>query len=147
MKISTKGRYGLRILLDVALHQERGPVTLRDISRRQAISQKYLWQVVNPLKAAGFLRATRGAHGGYALAKEPKQITIRDIVAVLEGPVSVVACVTAPETCERSVACTARTAWAEIETKLNDAMRGITLRDLVQRHKAQESAGGQSYAI
>ena len=69
MKISTKGRYGLRVLLDVALHEDDGVVSLRDISRRQAISQKYLWQVVTPLKAAGLLRAVRGTQGGYALAR------------------------------------------------------------------------------
>ena len=147
MRISTKGRYGLRILLDVALHQEQGPVALRDVSRRQAISHKYLWQVINPLKAAGFLHATRGAHGGYVLARKPEQITIRDIVGILEGPVSVVACVTAPGTCARSASCTAREAWTEIENKLNAAMSGITLRDLVQRHKERESLGGPAYVI
>jgi Rrf2 family protein len=147
MKISTKGRYGLRILLDVALHQEEGPVSLRDVSRRQAISQKYLWQVISPLKAAGLLSATRGSRGGYVLARSLEEISIRDIVNILEGPVSVVACVRDPKTCDRSVSCTAREAWVEIENKLNDVMSGITLKDLIQRHKVQEARGGQSYAI
>ena len=147
MRVSTKGRYGLRILLDVALHQAQGPVALRDISRRQGISQKYLWQVINPLKAAGLLNATRGARGGYVLAQLPKDISIRDIANVLEGPVSAVASVSDPENSDRNVSCTAREAWAEIEHKLNDAMRSITLKDLIQRHKDRESRGGLSYVI
>jgi Rrf2 family protein len=147
MKVSTKGRYGLRILLDVALHQKQGPVALSDISRRQAISHKYLWQVINPLKAAGLLNSTRGSHGGYVLARPPGEISVRDIVNILEGPVSIVACVADPESCERSVSCTAREAWTEIENKLNEAMRSITLKDLIKRHKEHESRRGPSYDI
>ena len=147
MRVSTKGRYGLRILLDVALHQAQGPVALSAIARRQAISQKYLWQVINPLKAAGLLRSVRGSRGGYVLAREPERITVRDIVEILEGDVSVVACVADPDTCERSVSCTARGAWAEIEAKLNDAMGSINLKSLLQRHKDEESRRGPSYAI
>lgn len=135
MKISTKGRYGLRLLLDVALHQSQGPVVLRDIARRQNISPKYLWQMIPPLKTAGLLHATRGPRGGYMLARKPGQITIRDIVSSLEGPISLVDCVATPTTCVRSVSCTAREAWAEIDRKLNAAMAGITLGTLVQRHR------------
>ena len=138
MHISTKGRYGLRILLDVALHGKQGPVALRDISRRQQISQKYLWQVINPLKLAGLLRATRGAHGGYVLSKSPTRISIRDIVEILEGPVSVVGCVQAPGTCDRSATCTARDAWVEVEAKIKESMDGITLQYLIDRQAAQE---------
>jgi len=135
MKISTKGRYGLRLLLDVALHQEQGTVTLHDIAHRQAISPKYLWQMVTPLKTAGILQATRGPHGGYRLAREPGRITVRDIVSSLEGPVSLVDCVAAPSTCVRSASCTARDAWVEIDRKLNAAMDGITLKTLIRRQK------------
>jgi Rrf2 family protein len=147
MKISTKGRYGLRILLDVALHQERGPVALSEIARRQSISRKYLWQVINPLKTAGFLRAIRGTHGGYILARLPGAITVRDMVAALEGPIALVACVTDPGLCARGANCTARGVWAEIEAAVNTAMSGITLSDIVQRHKANELLGGSSYMI
>jgi Rrf2 family protein len=147
MRVSTKGRYGLRIMMDVALNQEKGPVILRDISRRQGISQKYLWQVINPLKGAGLVSSARGSRGGYILARPPEDITLRDIVTILEGPVSVVACVESPETCERSVSCIARQAWGEIEERLNDALRGITLKDLLQRYKDQEDRGQPSYAI
>lgn len=147
MKLSTKGRYGLRILLDIALHQEQGVVTLRDISRRQAISQKYLWQVINPLKAAGLLHATRGTRGGYVLAKPAEKISLRDIVTILEGPVSLVACVTMPDTCDRSDTCVARQAWTEVEEKLRSIMGGITLKDLVQRYGEQENLRSPDYVI
>jgi len=146
MRISTKGRYGLRILLDVAAHAQKGPVALRDISRRQQISQKYLWQVINPLKLAGMLRVTRGAHGGYTLARSPAKISILDIVEILEGPVTVVGCLQVPDSCDRSNDCTARDAWAEVEAKLKEAMDGITLQYLLERQEAQGKTGG-SYEI
>lgn len=146
MHISTKGRYGLRILLDMAAHAKQGPVALRDVARRQQISQKYLWQVVNPLKLAGLLRVTRGSHGGYTLARAPARISILDIVEILEGPVSVVGCVRTPGACDRSADCAARDAWAEVETALKDAMDGITLQHLLDRQAAQEKSGG-SYDI
>lgn len=147
MMVSTKGRYGLRVLLDVALHQEHGPVALSEIAGRQALSQKYLWQVINPLKKAGFLRATRGTQGGYVLARDPNAITVRDIVDVLEGPVVLAACVTDAGTCERNVDGTAREVWSEIEAKIVAAMAGVTLRDIVQKHKDRSARGGPSYVI
>ena len=146
MRVSTKGRYGLRILLDVAVYEKEGPVALRDISRRQAISQKYLWQVINPLKMAGLLRATRGAHGGYVLAQSPAKISIRDIVEILEGPVSVVGCVQTPTTCDRSSSCTARSAWAVVEAKIKEAMEGITLQYLLEQ-QAQSALADSHYDI
>lgn len=145
--VSTKGRYGLRVLLDVALHQEQGPVALSEIARRQDISQKYLWQVINPLKKAGFLHSTRGTQGGYVLARDPRAITVRDIVEVLEGPVTLVACVNDPGTCERSLDCTAHEVWCEIEAKVVAAMAGVTLRDIVQRHEDRANRAGSSYVI
>jgi len=147
MRVSTKGRYGLRVLLDIALYQGDGVVALHDISRRQAISQKYLWQVINPLKAAGLLRSVRGAHGGYSLARRPEEISLRDVVSILEGDTSVVACVGKPETCERSSGCTTRGAWAEVEGKLNDALSGITLAVLVERERARAKVESASYVI
>lgn len=146
MRVSTKGRYGLRILLDVACHEKDGPVALRDIARRQGISQKYLWQVINPLKVAGLLRATRGAHGGYMLAKSPARISVRDIVDILEGPIAIVGCVQAPGSCERSADCTARGAWAEIEARLNETMDSITLQYLLEQQARREQTGA-SYEI
>jgi Rrf2 family protein len=134
MKVTTKGRYGLRILLDVALNQDRGAVGLGDISKRQGISRKYLWQVINPLKVAGLLHVTRGTRGGYVLARTPEAISLWDVVTILEGPVSVTDCVATPETCPRSADCIARAAWSEVDGKLAKVLRGITLRHLIRKY-------------
>jgi Rrf2 family protein len=146
MQVSTKGRYGLRILLDIASHEQEGPVTLRDMAQRQEISQKYLWQVINPLKVAGVLRAIRGTSGGYVLARSPKEITVQEIVEILEGPMTMVRCTRAPGSCHRSPACTARLAWAEIEQRVRETMAGITLHYLLEQ-QAQRAASSTSYDI
>ena len=147
MKISTKGRYGLRVLLDIAAHQGKGPVILRDISARQEISEKYLWQVINPLKAAGLVNSTRGAKGGYVLAKAPGDITLLEIVSILEGPVSVVDCVGTPDKCERSGTCVTRGVWEKIESGIKDSMAKITLKEIVDKQADAESGSVSSYVI
>lgn len=147
MRISTKGRYGLRVLLDVAMNQARGPVILRDIAKRQAISEKYLWQVINPLKGAGLVNSARGARGGYTLAKDAAQISVLDVVSTLEGPVSVVDCVETPESCNRSSVCVTRGVWGEIEARLREVMAKITLAELMQRQKDFELGGSVNYVI
>jgi Rrf2 family protein len=136
MKISTKGRYGLRILMDIALHQADGPVPLNEIAGRQGISSKYLWQIVNPMRTSGLLTVQRGAFGGYALAKPEDQITLYDIVSVLEGSVSVVDCITTPEICSTSGNCAARSIWSDVNDVLAETLRGITLADALDRHRA-----------
>lgn len=147
MKVSTKGRYGLRVMLDIMTHQDHGPVILRDISQRQGISEKYLWQVINPLKAAGFVNSVRGAKGGYVLSKSAENITVLDIILVLEGPVSVVDCVDDPNGCERSSVCVTREVWSRIESSIKSAMQGITLKELVSKQKEHEAHASSSYVI
>jgi len=147
MKISTKGRYGVRFLMDLGAHAHEGSVTLKDVARRQAISEKYLWQVVNPLKAAGFIRATLGAHGGYKLAKSPATISLLDILAVLEGQGAVVACVSSPGTCCRSNDCTARQIWREVDQKVSAVLKAITLHDMIERHQATVAVPVLDYCI
>lgn len=143
MRVSTRGRYGLRVLLDVALHQGRGPVSLGDIARRQSVSRKYLWQIVHSLKTAGLLSAKRGARGGYVLTRDARDVSLRDVVVALEGMSFLVACTADPANCSQSGACAARNAWMEVESKMNDAMRAVTLARLVQRHaQAEESESG-----
>lgn len=147
MKVSTKGRYGLRVLLDIAQHQSKGPVTLKDIASRQGISEKYLWQVINPLKGAGLVSAARGAHGGYSLAREPQGITVLDVVSVLEGPVTLVNCVDVPRDCDRSMECVAREAWSTVEAAVRTAMEGITLREMLDKQHAYEQGRSGNYVI
>ncbi|MBC8227953.1 Rrf2 family transcriptional regulator, partial [bacterium] len=87
MKLSTKGRYGVRLMIDLAIHYGEGNV-LKDIAERQEISEKYLWNLTVPLRIAGLINSTRGPRGGYTLAKHPSEITLKDVVHVLEGPLS-----------------------------------------------------------
>ena len=145
MRISTKGHYGLRSMIDVALHQAKGPVTLNDIAERQSISVKYLWQVINPLKASGFLSATRGAKGGYVLGQRPDEITMLDVLATLEGPVSILKCLTHDEACPRIGSCVGRTVWLEVNQAVEKALSNITLAEVLRR--CEQSPKVDNYAI
>ena len=144
IKVSTKGRYGLRLMIDLALHEGEGTVRLRDIAERQEISGKYLWQVINPLKNAGLVSVNRGAHGGFALARPPEKITVYDIVSLLEGPMALVPCVRRRDDCERAAACAARAVWTAVDRALERALRGITLAAIARRAR---EATDSSYSI
>ncbi|MBM4143922.1 MAG: Rrf2 family transcriptional regulator [Lentisphaerae bacterium] len=147
MKVSSKGRYGVRFMMDLATHEKEGNVTLREISRRQAISEKYLWQVVNPLKKEGLIRAVAGPGGGFALARAPAAITLGDILGVLEGDSALVACTDEPAACPRSNACAAREVWKEVAQKLTGILASITLAGMVERQRAMEQRSAKEYCI
>ena len=140
MKLSTKGRYGVRLMLDIALHCAEGPVSLRAISKRQDITEKYLWHLINPLKAAGLIESIRGAHGGYVLAKPLSDISIKEIVRSLEGPLTLVACVEKPASCKKAQSCVARDVWKEVADKISDTLDSITLKDIVENHHNKKEA-------
>jgi Rrf2 family cysteine metabolism transcriptional repressor len=133
MKLSTKGRYGVRALLDVALHQDESPVQLKDIAERQQISLSYLEHLIAPLVAAGLLKSARGARGGVSLGKLARDICLLDVVQTLEGSLAPVHCVDEPETCSRSEACVTRDVWAEVKGAVESVLGSITLADLVER--------------
>jgi Rrf2 family protein len=137
MKLSTRGRYGVRLMLDLALHYGDGPVLLKDISRRQGISQKYLWNLANPLKAAGLVKSMRGAHGGFMLAKEPSGVSIKDILQVLEGTLSLVDCVENPSACKRSSDCVARDVWCLASRNFLQTLEDVTLAKMVAGHRGK----------
>ena len=141
MKLSTRGRYGVRLMLDLALHYGEGPVLLKDIAGRQGISEKYLWQLINPLKTVGLIGSTRGAHGGYVLARPPEEISLREIVRVLEGSLCLVDCVENPAVCDRSQTCTSRDIWSEASNQISQILESMTLDKMVvkQRTKNLES--------
>lgn len=142
MKLSTRGQYGTRLLLDLALHQDRGTVLLRDIARRQQIPLPYLKQLVAPLVSGGLLRSTRGAKGGLQLAKSPEQVNLREVVQLLEGPISPVECVNDARVCERASFCAPRDVWAEMQRAIECVLEGTTLRDLMERQRAKEEPVG-----
>lgn len=135
MRLSTKGRYGVRLMLDLASHCEGAPVFLKDIAERQEISEKYLWHLIAPLKAAGLVKSIRGAHGGYLLAKPPEEVTLREIVDVLEGSLSLVECVKTPSVCKRVQFCVTRDVWEEITESITHILEAISLKDMVDRQR------------
>lgn len=135
MKLSTRGRYGVRLMLDLALHYGEGPILLRDIAERQEISEKYLWQLINPLKTTGLVNSLRGAHGGYVLGKPPEAISIKAILQILEGPLCLVDCVDNPALCERSLSCICRDIWGEASKNMQQTLEDTTLAAMVERQK------------
>lgn len=143
MKLSTRGRYSVRIMLDLAIHDDTGPVFLKDIALRQQISQKYLWQLINPLKTMGLIKSTRGANGGYSLARQASQITLKDIIQVGEGSLSLVDCVDNSGGCDRSDLCVYRDVWMEATRKMLETFESLTLEDMVNRQKAKIAGIGK----
>lgn len=135
MKISTKGRYALRMMIDLAEHQEDGYIALKDISARQNVSKKYLEQIIAILNKPDFLRANRGSQGGYRLAKAPSQYTVGEILRMTEGSLSPVECVDMnPIECERSAYCPTLPIWQHLSKIINEYLDSITLQDIVDQH-------------
>ena len=147
MKLSTRGRYGSRLLLDLALHQEQGPVLLRDIAQRQQIHLPYLKHLIAPLVAGGILRSVRGAKGGLLLVKSPEQIKLREVIQLLEGSLAPVECVIDPGLCEHSESCVTRDIWAELQKAMDGVLETTTLRDLMERQKEKTQPSALMYNI
>lgn len=135
MKISTKGRYALRLLVDLAEHRDDGFVALKDVAKRQDISKKYLEQIVSVLNRPGILKTNRGYQGGYQLAKTPEKYTVGDILRITEGGLAPVACLDQEENlCERSSFCATLFIWEGLYKTVNDYLDSITLQDIIN-HK------------
>lgn len=138
MKISTKGRYAVRLMLDLALHREDAPVSLGDVARRQDISEKYLEQIVTPLARSGLVRSVRGAGGGYLLTRENDGYTVGDILRPLEGDLAPVSCVGASGCCQRAERCVTTEVWDKVYRAVRDVVDSITLSDLAARYEEKE---------
>jgi len=150
MKISTKGRYGLRAMLDIAMHAHNGlPVFLSDIAKRQDISPKYLEQIFATLHGAGLINTVRGRKGGYLLSRSPDKIRLKEIITVLEGPCALVDCVANQATCARAEKCAARDIWSLLSNKVDELLSGFTLADLVrmQNQKTEDETRTSMYDI
>jgi len=139
MRISSRARYGIRAMLELAENYRGGPLQLKIIAHRQDISVKYLEQLISILKSAGFVRSIRGSKGGYVLAKLPKNIKLSDVFTVLEGRVATVECIEDEEYCKRAADCVAREVWSEVQQAIMNVLRAITLQDLVDRAKGKNS--------
>ncbi|MFP3897793.1 MAG: RrF2 family transcriptional regulator [Dehalococcoidia bacterium] len=137
MKLSTRGRYGLRALLDLALHQGEGLVPLKDIAQRQEISLPYLEHLIKPVIAAGLVRSARGAGGGVSLCRSPSDIMLSEVVRVLEGSIAPAACIQDPSLCHRSALCASRDIWMEMSDAMNRVLDSATLQDLVDRQRSK----------
>jgi Rrf2 family cysteine metabolism transcriptional repressor len=135
MRLSTKGRYSLRTMLDLALHFGDGPVLVKDISKRQRISRGYLQQLLIPLKSAGLVKSIRGASGGFTLARPPSEIRLSEIMQVAEGSTAPVPCVNEPGFCTQSSECTTREVWVEMKRACDSLLDSITLQDMAHRHR------------
>lgn len=132
MKISTKGRYALRLMLDLATYHTGDPISLKDVAKRQNISEKYMEQIIAILNKAGYVRSIRGAQGGYILAREPKDYTVGMILRLTEGDLTPVACVGLnPMPCDRRDACVTVRVWQRMFDAVKEVVDGITLQDLV----------------
>ena len=140
MKISTKGRYALRLMVDLALAESPSPVSLKDVATRQNLSDKYLEQIVTPLSHAGIVRSVRGAGGGYLLTRKPEEYTVGDILRPLEGDLAPVECATDEGYCDRCGECVTVELWQEIHRAVSRVVDNTTLADLVERAKAKQKA-------
>ncbi len=150
LSLSTRSRYGVRCMVALALGWGRGSILLKDISRREDISEKYLSQIVIPLKAAGLITAQRGARGGYMLARDPAEVTVMQIVEAIEGPLVPVPCTAggpagceAP--CERMGECAASTVWMKLKADIEASLSSRTLADLAR--EARRRVPATSYTI
>lgn len=138
MRISTKGRYALRLMLDLAEHQGDGCVSLKDVAQRQDISKKYLEQIVPTLSRAGFLLTNRGYQGGYRLARAPQDYTVGEILRLTEGGLAPVACLDQhPNPCPRCGECATLPMWEGLERVIRNYLDGITLQDLLEQQTAR----------
>ena len=147
MKLSTKGRYGTRVLLDLAMHRDSGLVLLKDVAQRQDISLRYLEHIITPLVTAGIVRSTRGARGGVSLARPPEKITLLEIIQILEGSTAPVECVDSPDVCRRNKTCAARDVWIELKVSIDRVLEATTLEDLIKKQKAKEQPEPLMYYV
>jgi Rrf2 family protein len=143
VKISTRSRYGLRLLYELAKRKDVKPVFLNEIAKQQDVSEKYLSKLVIPLRSAGIIRSSRGAHGGYVLARKPAEISLLEVIEVLEGSISLIECMDDPAACERSDCCSARPVWKGLEQVMRDYCSGVSLESMIEKGEAS----GFSYVI
>lgn len=142
MKLTTRGRYGVRLMLELALQYGKGPIYMKDIAKEQGISEKYLWKLLKPLNEKGLVHSTRGVKGGFTLAKAPQEISLKDIVHCLEGSLCLVDCVDTPSLCDRSPACIFRDFWREVSMGMNRTLEKTTLATMLKKQKGKAHAQG-----
>lgn len=138
MKISTKGRYAVLVMLDLALNNTGECIKVKDIAARQNISEKYLEQIIAMLNKAGYVNSVRGAQGGYRIAKEPKDYTVGMILRLTEGSMAPVACLDEGNQCEQCDTCETLEVWKELYDAINNVIDNVTIADLVEKRRQRE---------
>ncbi|MEW6378478.1 MAG: RrF2 family transcriptional regulator [bacterium] len=144
MKLSTKCRYGLRALIEIAKNSGKGPAKRKDIASSQEISDPYLESILLTLKQSRIINTTRGAKGGYVLCRPAAQITVLDVVNAFEGPLTLVDCLQSPNMCSKVTFCVTRTIWRELQDTWRSILEGTTLQDLLDKEHKQQAL---TYAI
>ena len=139
MKLSTRGEYSSRLMMELAIKYGKGPMLLKDISKAQDISLKYLGQLIIPLKIVDLIKSTRGSHGGYYLSRPPDKIKLLEIIEATEGSLYIVECIKNPEICYRSENCVAREIWEEASEKFIEIFNSITLKDMIDRQREKNN--------
>ncbi|HEX7560581.1 MAG TPA: Rrf2 family transcriptional regulator [Candidatus Humimicrobiaceae bacterium] len=132
MRISTRSRYGVRLMINLAANYNKRNVFLKDIAKEEEISEKYLSQIVIPLRRAGLISASRGVHGGYTLAKLPRAITAKDVVEALEGDLDLIECAREQDACNRVAGCASRGLWEGLSRKITEYLNSVTLGELLK---------------
>ncbi len=140
MKLSTKGKYGVRAVFEVAKRFGQGPITIKEIAERQGISFSYLEQILNRLGRAGVIESVRGPGGGYLLGGKPAELTVGDVVRALEGPIALSHCLEPGESgeCTQADDCVARMVWAKVGAKIEEALDSISFDDLLRQYQPKE---------
>ena len=135
MKLSTKGRYGVLAMVELALYYGKGPISIKEIAEKQSFSDSYMEQLFSALKRAGLVKSIRGARGGYVLSREPNEIVVGDIIRALEGPIELADCI-AGSRCEKSAECLTRGLWTDVMESINRVIDHRTLQDLLDGKEA-----------
>ncbi|HBM81947.1 MAG: Rrf2 family transcriptional regulator [Clostridiales bacterium] len=135
MKLSTKGQYGVKAMFDLALHYGDIPISLREVAKRQDISEYYLEQLIAVLRRKNLVKSVRGAQGGYVLSRDPSSITVGEILDALEGPVEISECLEGNSECLKMSCCVTRLIWIKIRTAINDVVNSITLKDMINDYQ------------
>ena len=146
MKLSTKGRYGTRAMIDIALYKESGSTLLKDIAARQGISLKYLDHILSSLRKAGLVKNVRGKGGGYLLTRPATKITLCEIIEAVEGSLAPVECVDNPDYCKKTTTCSAHDVWVKVRQSIEDVLRNTTLQSLIENQEKKSGTTG-TYAI
>ncbi len=135
MKLSTRGRYGIHAMYDLAVNADAGPQSIKAIAEREAIPEDYLEQLIALLKREGLVTSVRGAQGGYMLARRPEEISVGDVLRALEGGLNLVECLEEEDACGKSCACPSRIVWMKMRDGLNKVVDGISLRDMIEDYR------------